>query len=190
MKIGLYFGSFNPIHMGHLILAQAALEKGKLDQVWFVVSPQNPFKKKASLLHEFDRIDLVRAAIHDNPKFTASDIEFKLQQPSYTVDTLAYLIDRHQNHIFSLLMGEDNLENLHKWKNADYIVENHDIIVYPRPNAKVPKLSNLARIVKIDAPMLDISATYIRTALQKGESIKYLVPDEVENLISTRKYYY
>ena len=114
MKIGLFFGSFNPIHVGHLILAQAALEKAKLDQVWFVVSPQNPFKQKASLLHEFDRIDMVRAAIDDNPRFLASDIEFNLEKPSYTVDTLAHLINKYPKHSFSLIMGEDNLANLHK----------------------------------------------------------------------------
>ena len=189
MKIGLFFGSFNPIHVGHLILAQAALEKAKLDQVWFVVSPQNPFKQKASLLHEFDRIDMVRAAIDDNPRFLASDIEFNLEKPSYTVDTLAHLINKYPKHSFSLIMGEDNLANLHKWKNAYYILGNHDIIVYPRPNASQPQTENLSRVIKIDAPMLDISATYIRKAIQANQSIQYLVVPEVEGLIKSRGYY-
>lgn len=189
MKIGLFFGSFNPIHVGHLILAQAILDKSDLNKIWFVVSPQNPFKKKATLLHEFDRIDLVRAAIDDNPNFYASDVEFNLEKPSYTVDTLANLISKFPQHEFSLIMGEDNLENLHKWKNAYYLTDNHDIFVYPRPNAGKSQIENNSRIFKIDAPMLDISATYIRNAIQKGKSIKYIVPEEVESLIVSRNYY-
>lgn len=189
MKIGLFFGSFNPIHVGHLILAQAILEKSKLDKVWFVVSPQNPFKKKSSLLHEFDRIDMVRAAIDENTSFEASDIEFTLEKPSYTVDTLVHLIDRYPHHEFSLIMGGDNLGSLHKWKNAEYLVENHDIYVYPRPNTKPHKLHDDSRIKLIDAPMLDVSATYIRKAIQNNESIKYIVLPEVEELISSRGYY-
>ncbi len=189
MKIGLFFGSFNPIHIGHLILAQAVLDKAKLDKIWFVVSPQNPFKVKSTLLHEFDRLDMVRAAIDDNPKFEASDIEFNLEKPSYTVDTLAHLISKYPKHVFSLIMGEDNLENLHKWKNAYYILENHDVLVYPRPNAKPHSLENTTKIKRIDAPMLDISASYIRNAIQKNQSIKYCVPDEVKVLVQSRGYY-
>lgn len=189
MKIGLFFGSFNPIHVGHLILAQAALEEAKLDQVWFVVSPQNPFKAKSSLLHEFDRIDMVRTAIDDNPKFLASDIEFNLDKPSYTVDTLAHLINRYSQHEFSLIMGEDNLSNLHKWKNFAYITDNHDLIVYPRSFAKEAQIQNFSRVQKINAPILDISATYIRQAIQSSKSIQYLVPPEVETLIKSRNYY-
>ena len=116
MKIGLFFGSFNPIHVGHLILAQAVLDKSDLDKIWFVVSPQNPFKKKKTLLHEFDRIDMVRSAINENTSYEASDIEFNLEKPSYTVDTLVHLIDKYPQHEFSLIMGQDNLGSFHKWK--------------------------------------------------------------------------
>lgn len=190
MKIGLFFGSFNPIHVGHLILAQAMLDKSDLDKVWFVVSPQNPFKKKATLLHEFDRIDMVRAAIDKNISFEASDIEFSLEKPSYTVDTLAKLISKYPQHEFCLIMGEDNLASLHKWKNAEYILENHDVLVYPRPNVKKHQLSSTSRVRLInDAPMLDISATYIRKAIQEEKSIQYMVVKEVEELIYKRGHY-
>lgn len=189
MKIGLFFGSFNPIHVGHLILAQSVLDQSNLDQVWFVISPQNPFKKKSTLLHEFDRLDLVREAIDGNDSFQASDVEFNLEKPSYTVDTLAHLINKHPSHEFSLIMGQDNLSSLHKWKNSDYLVRNHDILVYPRPEAKPHKLDDDSRITLLECPMLDISATYIRNCIQEGKSIKYMVTDEVKNLLESRGYY-
>jgi nicotinate-nucleotide adenylyltransferase len=189
MKIGLFFGSFNPIHIGHLILAQAILDKSEIDKIWFIVSPQNPFKKKTTLLHEFDRIDMIRAAINENTSFEASDIEFNLKKPSYTVDTLVHLIAKYPQHDFSLIMGEDNLENFHKWKNSDYILENHDLLVYPRPKSKKHQLSDTSRVKMIEAPVLDISATYIRKSIQNGKSIRYMVVNEVEELIKSRRYY-
>lgn len=189
MEIGLFFGSFNPIHVGHLILAQSVLDQADLDEIWFVVSPQNPFKKKSTLLHEFDRIDMVREAIKDNSSFRASDVEFNLEKPSYTADTIAHLIDKFPQHEFSLIMGQDNLSSLHKWKNTEYLVTNHDILVYPRPEARPHKLEDASRVKLLNCPMLDISATYIRNCIREGRSIKYMVTEEVSALLKSRSYY-
>lgn len=188
-KIGLFFGSFNPIHVGHLIIANAMIHQTELDKVWFVVSPQNPFKKRSNLLHEFDRIDMVRAAVYEDDNLEASDIEFSLPKPSFTVDTLTYLVDKHPTYEFSLIIGEDNLDHFHKWKNYQEILKHHDIYVYPRPNAKGNELINHDRIHQVKAPLLDISATYIRNLIKENRSIKYLLPAKVEELILARGYY-
>ncbi len=190
MVIALFFGSFNPIHIGHLITAQAVIEQTAASKVWFVVSPQNPFKKKSSLLHEFDRIDMVRTAIHDNSNFDATDIEFRMPKPSYTVDTLARLQDKYPQHQFRLIMGGDNLNHFHKWKNYEKILDYFGLYVYPRAdmNNESPLLKN-PKVQLIDAPLLNISATFIRKAIQQQQSIKYLVPDEVEALIRLKKHY-
>lgn len=191
MKVGLFFGSFNPIHTGHLIIANAILEMADLDQVWFVVSPQNPFKKKSNLEHEFDRLDMVRAAIADNPSMQASDVEFHMPKPSYTADTLAYLVAKFPSYHFKLIVGEDNLAGFRKWKNADFILDNYQLLVYPRPNVKKlnPELITHPNIVFMEAPMVDISATFVRTLIKNRRSIKYLVPDSVKDLIVSRKLY-
>lgn len=189
MNIGLYFGSFNPIHIGHLIVANVMVENTDLDQVWFVVSPQNPFKKRASLIHEFDRIDLVRAAIYDNYNLKASDIEFNMPKPSYTIDTLTYLTDQHSDKNFSLILGEDNLKSFPKWKNAEKLLEQYKLLVYPRPGAQPSDLIEHPNVQKIEAPLIDISATFIRKCIKNGKSIKYLVPDPVEQLIIGKKLY-
>lgn len=191
MKVGLFFGSFNPIHTGHLIIANAILEMADLDQVWFVVSPQNPFKKKSNLEHEFDRLDMVRAAIADNPSMQASDVEFHMPKPSYTADTLAYLVAKFPSYQFKLIVGEDNLAGFRKWKNADFILDNYQLLVYPRPNVKKvnPELISHPNIVFMEAPMVDISATFVRTLIKNRRSIKYLVPDSVKDLIVSRKLY-
>lgn len=187
MKIGLFFGSFNPIHIGHLIIAQTIYERSKLDQVWFVVSPQNPFKKQESLAHEQDRLRMVELAIEDNFHFRASDVEFRMPRPSYTVDTLAYLSDKHPQHQFSLFMGSDNLRHFHKWKNHEQILAHYPIYVYPRPGeTQVPEHP---QIHSVTAPLLDISATFIRQSLQSGYSVRYLLPREVETYILDRKLY-
>lgn len=189
MKIGLFFGSFNPIHSGHLIIANIVKESTELDQVWFVVSPQNPFKKRSSLLHEFDRLDMVRAAIHDNLDFQASDIEFNMPRPSYTIDTLVYLKERHPDYEFRVIMGEDNLTHFHKWKNYEIILNDYGLIVYPRPDVAETELKKHPNIQLVKAPLLDISATFIRTYSQQGHSLRYLVPDPVEEIIRTKKFY-
>ncbi|WP_258103878.1 nicotinate (nicotinamide) nucleotide adenylyltransferase [Marinoscillum sp. MHG1-6] len=179
MKVGLFFGSFNPIHVGHLIIANIAYESMGLDEVWFVVSPQNPLKKNKNLLHEFDRYDLVQAAVADDFRFRASDIEFNLPKPSYTIDTLTVLSEEYKQHDFSLIIGSDNLVALPKWKNYQKILEHFKLIVYPRPNAKDSELLTHDRVDMIDAPEIDISATLIRKMLREGQSIKYLVPELV-----------
>ena len=189
MNVGLLFGSFNPIHSGHLIIANIIKESSVLDQVWFVVSPQNPLKKSGTLLHEFDRLDMVRAAIFDNYDFQACDIEFHMPRPSYTIDTLAYLRERHPTYQFRVIIGEDNLTHFHKWKNHDIILNNYGLIVYPRPNVADSPLMEHRNVQVIEAPLLDISATFIREYVKKGHSLRYLVPDPVEKIISSKKFY-
>ena len=189
MKIGLFFGSFNPIHIGHLILANTMAEFGDIQQVWFVVSPQNPFKKSSSLLHEFDRIDMVRLAIADHPKFVASDAEFHLPKPSYTIDTLTNFQQKYPQHTFKLILGEDNLKEFKKWKSYEKILENFELLVYRRPNAEKTDLHTHPKVRIIDAPMIDISATFIRNSIKEHKSIKYLVHEDVETLLRAKKFY-
>lgn len=189
MRIGLFFGSFNPIHIGHLIIANSIVEDKKADQVWFVVSPLNPFKSSNSLLHEFDRIKMVEAAIDDNYNFRASDVEFRMPKPSYTIDTLTYLSEKHPQHQFVLIIGEDNLEQFTRWKNWEKILENHGLFVYPRPESNDSNLKKHPRVYLIEAPKIDISATFIRNRVKQNKSIKYLVPDRVLEMIESRKYF-
>ena len=187
MQIGLFFGSFNPIHIGHLIIANTMADRGSVDQVWLVVSPQNPFKKQSSLLHEFDRLHMVRLAIADNPLLNATDIEFNMPKPSYTADTLAYLSDRYPQHSFKVIMGEDNLQYFHKWKNHEAIIEHYGLLVYPRPNAPETQWTKHEKVELIEAPEVDISATFIRKSIQNGHSIKYLVHPDVEDYIRAKR---
>lgn len=189
MKVGLFFGSFNPIHIGHLIIANTILENAYLDQVWFVVSPQNPFKKRSTLLHEFDRLDMVNAAIHDNYAMRASDIEFNMPKPSYTIDTLTHLKDKHPEKEFVLIIGEDNLKSFPKWKNSDKILEYYQLLVYPRPHAQPSDLVKHPKVQLVEAPLIDISATFIRKCIASDRSVKYLVPDTVNEMILSRKFY-
>jgi len=189
MKVGLFFGSFNPIHHGHLIIAQAVINQTDLDQIWFVVSPQNPHKKSKNLLHEFDRLDLVERAISDNFSFKSCDIEFNLSKPSYTIDTLSHLTERHPTKQFSLILGGDNLEQFKSWKNFDKILDYYMLYVYPRGEIVSSDLWQHKSVIKIEAPILQISATFIRSCIQQGKSIKYLVPDQVEALINQKKFY-
>ena len=189
MKIGLFFGSFNPIHIGHMIIAQTMLESDHIDELWFVVSPQNPFKKNNNLLHEFDRLDLVEAAIGYEPKFKTSDIEFNLPRPSYTIDTLTHLSEQFGHHEFNLILGEDNLSSFHKWKNYDQILKYYRLLVYPRPNVRKPVFDLPEQTKFIEAPLLHISATFIRDRIRSGHTIKYLVPEEVENMIRKKEYF-
>jgi len=187
MKIGLFFGSFNPIHIGHLIVANVMADY--LDRVWFVVSPQNPFKKNSSLLHEFDRYEMVEKAIQDNHRLSLSDVEFSMPKPNYTIDTLTYLSEKHPEHQFKLIIGSDNLKQFPKWKNHSAILKNYGLLVYPRPNAEPSELTNRSGIDLIDAPLLDISASYIRRTIQERRSIRYMVPESVAQLIDKKGYF-
>lgn len=189
MKIGLFFGSFNPIHSGHLMIANAMVEDTDLQRVWFVVSPHNPFKSSKSLLHEFDRLDMVRLAIEDNDSLEASDIEFRMPRPSYTIDTLAWLTDKFPQHQFRLIIGEDNLAGFPKWKNSSVILEDYGLYVYPRPGAAPSPLRTHAQVQLVEAPLVDISATYIRRRLQQNKNIRYLVHPKVEEHIQVRRFY-
>ena len=189
MKIGLFFGSFNPIHIGHLIIANIMAETTDLNKVWLVVSPQNPFKPSKALLRESDRLDMVRAAVYDDFKIEASDIEFHLARPSYTIHTLVHLSEKHPDKEFKVIIGEDNLVNFVKWRNHERILEHYGLYVYPRPNAQPSELKTHPNVRFVDAPMLDISATFIRTCIRNRQSVRYLVPDPVEEMIRSRGYY-
>ncbi len=189
MRIGLFFGSFNPIHTGHLIIASTMQQLAELDKLWFVISPQNPLKKRDSLLPAYDRLDLVREAIQEDDRFQACDIEFAMPKPSYTIDTLTYLSEKHPSYQFSLILGQDNLKSFKKWKNYTQILENYELAVYPRPNAPETDLENHPHVRLIEAPQIDISATLIRRMILNNQSIRYLVPEGVGTLIDSRKYY-
>jgi nicotinate-nucleotide adenylyltransferase len=188
-RIGLFFGSFNPIHIGHLIIANAMAENTDLQKVWFVVSPQNPLKAGKSLLHEQDRYDMVKAAIADNYKLDVSDVEFHLPRPSYTIDTLTHLAEKFPGRRFSLIIGEDNLANFAQWKNHEQILEHYGLHVYPRPGVTITEIQRHRNVMMVEAPVLDISATYIRSCLKANKSIRYLVPEAVEGIIRLRGYY-
>ena len=189
MKVGLFFGSFNPIHLGHLIIANTLATATDLEQVWFVVSPQNPFKKSKGLLHEFDRLDMVERAIADNGRLKATDIEFSMPRPNYTIDTLVRLEEKYPQHRFTLIMGEDNLTQFANWKNYDRILDYFGLYVYPRPNAAASDFRKHPNVRIINAPLLDISATFIRDCIRQNRSIRYVVPEVVEEMIARKKFY-
>jgi len=188
MKIGLYFGSFNPVHIGHLIIANHFANYTDLDQVWFVVSPHNPFKQSSSLLNEYHRLHMIKSAIDGENKLRASSVEFSLPKPSYTVDTLAYLKEKHPEHIFTLLMGSDGFQNIDKWKNHEVIIKNHPIYIYKRPGFEIADTLGAA-ITVLSAPLLDISSTRIRDMIREKKSIRFLVPDKVLEEIEGNSYY-
>jgi len=189
LQVGLFFGSFNPIHHGHLILANFYLQHTELDQVWFVVSPQNPLKPSSTLLNEYHRLHLVRLAIEDEPGLKVSDIEFRLPRPSYTIDTLTYLQEKYPEHKFSVILGSDSYQNLPKWKNYRQILENYNLYVYLRPGHPIVHHEGFPEPKLLKAPLLDISSSYVRECIQKNFSIKYLVPDSVKNEIEQNGYY-
>jgi len=188
MDIGLYFGSFNPIHIGHLILANHVLHQCGVEQVWFVVSPRNPLKESKSLLREQDRLHLVRTAIDSEPRFKASSVEFSLPRPSYTIDTMTHLQEKYPQHQFRIIMGGDSFQNLDKWKNYQQLLSQYSLIVYQRPGFEI-KVPQGAQVEITDAPLLDISSTYIRTLIREKKSIRYLVTDEVKEEIERNRYY-
>ena len=191
MKIGLYFGTFNPIHAGHLIIANHMAEYSGLDQIWLVVTPHNPLKKKSTLLDDHHRLQMVFLATEDYLKLKPSDVEFRLPQPSYTVNTLAHLQEKFPTHEFSLIMGEDNLNSLHKWKNYEVILQNHDIYVYPRINTEVinPDIAIAARIHKVAAPVIEISSTFIRNSIKEGKNVRPLLPEKVWQYVTHNLFY-
>src|SRR5688572_672358 len=189
MKIGLYFGSFNPIHNGHLIIANYIVQNTALEQVWFVISPQNPLKKSSTLLNEYHRLYLVQVSIEDEPALKASDIEFRLPKPSYTIDTLTYLDEKFPTHQFSVIMGSDSFLNLPEWKNYSQLLKNYSVYVYERPGFKPDNIYQGADINILKAPLLEISSTYIRKIIQNGNSIRYLVPEKVRLEIEQNGYY-
>jgi nicotinate-nucleotide adenylyltransferase len=203
MKIGLYFGTYNPVHVGHLVIANYMADYTDLDQVWLVVSPQNPLKEKSTLLADHHRLELVRIAIDDNDKLRVSDIEFKLPKPSYTVTTLAHLREKHPNHEFALIMGEDNLRTLHKWYNHDYLLKNHKIYVYPRALTIQEEAEVIAIgketinefyghpnvIICEDAPVMKVSASFIRHAIKEGNDVRYLLTEPVRKYVDEMNFY-
>jgi nicotinate-nucleotide adenylyltransferase len=194
-KIGLYFGSFNPVHIGHMAIAGYMTEFSDLDQVWFVVSPQNPLKNKETLLADHHRLYMTQLAIGDNSRIKTSDIEFKLPIPSYTIDTLTYLYEKYEKNRFCLVMGEDNLYTLHKWKNAGELAAKYPIYVYPRPEVKKPasllldQLLLKAEIHHLKAPLMEISGTFIRNGIKNGKDMSYFLPPAVWKYIVEMHFY-
>jgi nicotinate-nucleotide adenylyltransferase len=187
-KIGLYFGSFNPVHVGHLIIANHILNETAIKTLWFVVSPQNPLKSGSSLLNIYDRYYLLQIATENDPRIRVSNVEFHLPQPSYTINTLTYLQEKHPNVEFSVIMGSDSFQNLEKWKNYEAIIKNYPLIIYQRPGFEIRNEFN-ARVQVADAPLLQISSTAIRKSIREGKSIRYLVPEKVYEEIERCNYY-
>ena len=191
MKVGLFFGTFNPIHVGHLTIANHIAEYSDLDQVWFVVTPHSPFKKKNSLLDDHQRLEMVYRATKDYPKLRQSDIEFKLPQPNYTINTLAHLEEKYPDYEFALIMGEDNLKSFHKWKNYQVILEMHDIYVYPRMsdgNVET-EFDEHPRIHHVNAPVMELSSTFIRKSIKAGKNVRPMLPENVWEYLDEMNFY-
>ncbi len=188
-KIGLFFGSFNPIHNGHLMLANYIAEYGDMDEVWFVVSPQNPFKDKRSLLDDRHRLRMVELAIEGDERFQVCDIEFYMPKPSYTIDTLAKLHERYPSYDFHLICGMDNIERFTSWKNHEAILEYYHLLVYPRKGYSTNELINHPSVKVIDAPEIEVSSTFIRKAISEGHDVRYFVPEKVYKYIDEMRFY-
>ena len=176
MITGLYFGSFNPIHIGHMAIANFMIEFSDLEQLWFVVSPQNPLKEKKSLLKDYHRLEMVNLAVEKDDRFRASDIEFRLPTPSYTIDTLAYLEEKNPNREFQLVMGADGLWTFHKWKHAEQIIEKYHRLIYPRPGVELETISRQPNATIVKAPLMEISSSFIRNAIREGKDVRHLMP--------------
>ncbi|WP_411765992.1 nicotinate (nicotinamide) nucleotide adenylyltransferase [Winogradskyella sp. A3E31] len=191
MKVGLYFGTFNPIHVGHLTIANHLAEHSDMDQVWFVVTPLSPFKKKSSLLDNHQRLEMVYRATKDYDKLRPSDIEFTLPEPNYTINTLTYLQEKFSEHTFSLIMGEDNLKSFHKWKNYELILDNHDIYVYPRISSGnvEHRFKDHPKIHKVKAPIMELSSTFIRSEIKAGKNIRPMLPEHVWEYVDEMNFY-
>lgn len=188
-QIGLFFGSFNPIHIGHLIIANYMANYSNLDEVWLVVSPHNPLKQKGNLANSFDRLEMVNLAIADAEKLQVSQIEFSLPQPSYTIDTLVHLRELYPQYGFTLIMGSDNLFSLHKWKNHEILLRDFSIAVYPRPGYLGHELEQHPSVQMTDTPLMELSATFVRQSVKSGKSIRYFVPDAVMEFIDKKGLY-
>lgn len=189
MKVGLFFGSFNPIHCGHLIIAGYFAEYTDLNQVWLVVSPHNPHKLKQTLLQDHHRLAIVKTAIGENRKIKASDIEFKLPKPSYTINTLSHLHDKFPEHEFVLILGSDNLNTFHKWKNFEQILEHHELYVYPRKGADGGSLISHPKVKLVEAPQMELSSTFIREAIKNRKDVRYMMPESAWNYIEEMNFY-
>ena len=191
MKVGLYFGSFNPIHIGHLVIANHMVEHSNLDQVWFVVTPHNPFKKKSSLLDNYQRLEMVYRATKDYDTLSPSDIEFNLPQPNYTINTLVYLEEKFPDYQFCLIMGEDNLKSFHRWKNYEMILKNHDVYVYPRlSEGKIEtQFDGHKKIHHVNAPIMELSSTFIRKSIKAGNNVKPMLPEHVWEYLDEMNFY-
>lgn len=187
--IGLFFGSFNPIHVGHLIIANYMANHTHLDEVWLIVSPHNPLKEKSSLANQFDRLEMVDLALSSAENLRVSQVEFSLPQPSYTIDTLIHLQERYPEHRFTLIMGSDNLYSFHKWKNADIILRDFRISVYPRPGFLEHELMKHPSVSLTETPLMELSSTFIRAAVREGRSIRFFVPDSVLEFIDKKGLY-
>ena len=188
MHIGLYFGSFNPIHTGHLIIANHVLENSDVDKIWFVISPHNPLKEAHALLNEYDRLHLAELALEGNPKFRASNVEFSLPRPSYTIDTLTYLREKFPHETFSVIMGSDSFQNITRWKNHEQLLAQYGLLIYNRPGFTVQNIEG-AKLLVMNAPLLEISASFIRAQLKAGKSVRYLLPDAVWKYVTENRYY-
>ncbi|MDA3867046.1 MAG: nicotinate (nicotinamide) nucleotide adenylyltransferase [Salinivirgaceae bacterium] len=186
---GLYFGSFNPIHIGHLAIANYIVEYTALEELWFVVSPQSPFKKKASLLNNYERLELVHKAIGTDVRFRASDIEFRLPQPSYTIDTLTYLSEKFPGRRFAIIIGADNLFYFHKWKNYKQILSQYSLYVYPRPGFSREECPKLDSISWVEAPVMEISSSFLRSAIREGRNMQHFVPTAAWSYIDEMGFY-
>jgi nicotinate-nucleotide adenylyltransferase len=189
MKIGLFFGSFNPVHCGHMVIAGYMSEYTDLDQVWFVVSPHNPLKLKQTLLQDYHRLALVKIAIGNNRKIKASDIEFKLPKPSYTIHTLAYLKEKYPDHQFVLILGSDNLNTFKKWKNYEQILEECELYVYPRRETDGGELKDHPKVKITDTPLMEISSSFIREAIKNNKDVRYMMPEKVSDYIEEMNFY-
>ncbi len=189
MKVGLFFGSFNPVHNGHMIIAGYFSEFTDLDQVWLVVSPHNPHKLKRTLLQDHHRLALVKTAIGDNRRIKASDIEFRLEKPSYTIHTLTYLHEKHPEHHFVLILGSDNLETFHKWKNYEQILEHYELYVYPRKEKTESELFSHPKVKLVEAPLIELSSTFIRDAIKAKKDVRYMLPESVWAYIEEMNFY-
>lgn len=188
LKIGLYFGSFNPVHIGHMAIANYLVEYAGIDQLWFVVSPHNPHKKKENLLNDYDRLEMMHLAVGNDPRFRVSDVEFRLPKPSYTIDTLTHLAEKYPDHHFSIIMGSDNLMNFHKWKNSEAIVQHYGILVYPRPGFD-PDTLPISNVTIVDAPLMEISSTTIRNAILEKRDMRHFLPPKVWDYIDKMGFY-